>query len=318
MQRVAALVTLLLAPALAAAQAWPVKPVRLLIGFTPGGTSDVSGRLVGEVVTRELGQTLVIENRPGSGGALAIEIMARAPKDGYTLGLGPDSTLYRAVIDPQVGYRVDRDLAPVAILTSQPIVIAVHPAPGWKSVADLLRSAKARPGEIIYALPSATGTQAVAASAFFGSVGVKLTSVSYKGGGQAVIDLIGGQIPVAVLGSAPVVPHAKTNRIRLLAVTSKARSKALPDVPSLAELGYGNIDFAQWFGVVAPAGTPPEVIARLSRAFNRALADPVVAAKMFEAGLEVVGGTPDDMARRMSTEIAIWGKAAKEANLVER
>lgn len=297
------------------AQAWPTRPVRVLVGFAPGGTSDVSARLTGEIVAKELGQQVIIENRPGGAGSIALEALIRSPRDGYTIVINSDSSFYQPVLTPSLAYRAEKDLAPIAILTNQPIVIAVHPAPGWKSIADLLKAAKARPGEIAYGLSSATGTQAVAAGIFFKGAGVRMIGIPYKGGGQAVVDLISGQVPVAVLGSAPLAPHVKSGRVKLLAVTSKARAKALPDVPTLAELGFPFMDIAQWFGAVAPAGTPNEVINRLSAAYNKALADPKTAQRLFDAALETVGGTPEEMARRMGAETQIWSKAAKEAGL---
>lgn len=298
------------------AQNWPVKPIRVLVGFAPGGTTDVSARLTSEIVSKELGQTVIVENRPGGAGSIAIEALIRGSHDGHTIVVGSDSSFYQPVLTPALSYRAEKDLRPITILTHQPIVIAVHPAPGWRSIADLLKAAKARPGEIAYALSSATGTQAVAAGVFFRAAGVKLIAIPYKGGGQAVVDLVSGHVPVAVLGSAPLVSQAKAGKIRLLAVTSKARAKALPDVPTLAEQGYPNMDIAQWFGAVAPAGVPNDVVARLSAAFNKALSDPKISQRLFDSGLEVVGGTPADMARRMSIETAIWLKAAKEAGLV--
>jgi len=162
------------------------------------------------------------------------------------------------------------------------------------------------------------GTQAVAAGIFFKMAGVKMIPVPYKGGGQAVVDLVSGQVPVAVLGSAPLMPQVSAGRIKLLAVTSKVRSKALSAVPTLAELGYPDMDIAQWFGAVAPAGTPNEVVARLSAAYNKALADPKITQRLFEAGLEAVGGTPENMGKRMAAETLIWSKAAKEAGLSEK
>ena len=297
------------------AQSWPTRPIRVLVGFAPGGTTDVSARLVGDVVSRELGQNLITENRPGGSGSIAIEALLRGAHDGYTILVGSDSSFYQPVLKPALSYRTERDLRPITILTNQPIVIAVHPSPGWKSIADLLRAAKARPGEIAYALSSATGTQAVAAGVFFRAAGVKLLGIPYKGGGQAVVDLVSGQVPVAVLGSAPLLPQAKAGRIRLLAVTSKERAKALPEVPTLAELGYPYMDITQWFGAVAPAGTPNDVVTRLSSAFNKALSDPRTVQRLFDAGLDAVGGTPEDMARRISIETVIWSKAAKEAGL---
>src|SRR5688572_5567642 len=302
---------------LAVAQTWPVKPIRILVGFAPGGTTDISARVVSDIVAKELGQSVIIDNRPGGAGSIVLEALARA-QDGHTIAVGSDSSFYQPVLRPALAYRADRDLKPITILTNQPIVIAVHPAPGWKSVSDLLKAAKGRPGEIAYALSSATGTQAVAAGVFFRMAGVKMVGVPYKGGGQAVVDLVSGQVPVAVLGSAPLVPHAKSGRIKLIAVTSKQRSKALPDVPALAELGFPGMDMSQWFGAVAPASMPNDALARVAAAFNKALADPDVVQRLFNAGLDVVGGPPDEMGRRMKVENGIWMKAAKEAGLSEK
>jgi tripartite-type tricarboxylate transporter receptor subunit TctC len=308
----------LLVSAAASAQSWPTKPIRVLVGFAPGGTADVSARLTGDIVSKELGQPVIIENRPGGSGSVGIEALIRGPADGHTLFVGSDSSLYQPVLNPKLAYRAEKDLKPITILTYQPIVIAVHPAPGWKNIGDLVKAAKARPGQIAYALSSPTGTQAVAGGVFFKMAGVKLIPVAYKGGGQAIVDLVSGQIPVGVLGSAPVVPQVQAGRIRVLAVTSKTRSKVFPDVPTLAEQGFPQIDIAQWFGVVAPAGVSNEIVTRLSAAFNRALTDAKIAQRLFDAGLEVVGGSPEDMAKRMAAETVIWSKAANEAGLSEK
>ena len=297
------------------AQNWPTRPIRVLVGFAPGGTTDVSARFTSDIVSKELGQSIIVENRPGGAGSIALEALVRGPRDGYTIVIGSDSSFYQPVLTPSLSYRSEKDLLPITILTNQPIVIAVHPAPGWKSIADLLKAAKARPGQIAYALSSATGTQAVAAGIFFKMAGVKMIAVPYKGGGQAVVDLVSGQVPVAVLGSAPLMPQISSGRVKLLAVTSKARSKALPDVPTLAELGYPDMDISQWFGAVAPAGTPNEIVTRLAAAYNKALSDPKIVQRLFDAGLEAVGGSPETMGRRMAAETVIWSKAAKEAGL---
>ena len=308
------LISVVVAPP-AVAQVWPTRPIRVLVGFAPGGTSDMSARVVSDVMAKELGQSVIVENRPGGSGSVAIEAVIRGAADGHTIVVVSDSAFYQPVLRPSLAYRPERDLRPVAILTNQPIVIAVHPAPGWKSIADLLKAAKTRPGEISYALSSATGTQAVAAGVFFNMAKVKMVAIPYKGGGQAVVDLVSGQVPVAVLGTTPLVPQARAGRIKLIAVTSKVRAKALPDVPALAELGFPDMDMSQWFGAMVPAGTPDEVVARLSAAINKALSDPKVAQRLFDSGLEVVGGSPQEMARRMSVEMRIWTKAAKEAGL---
>jgi tripartite-type tricarboxylate transporter receptor subunit TctC len=297
------------------AQNWPTTSVRVLVGFSPGGTTDISARATSSVVSKELGQKFIVQNRPGGSGSVAIEALLRRPADGYTIIVGSDSSYYQPVVKPALSYRTEKDLRPITILVSQPIIIAVHPAPGWKSIADLIKAAQARPGEIVYAISSPTGTQALAGLLFFRMAKTKLTAIPYKGGGQAVVDLMGGQVPVAVLGAGPLVPQAKAGRIKLLAVTSKNRSKALPDVPTLAEMGYPEMDITQWFGAMAPAGTPSDIVNRLSVAYNKALADPKVAKRLFNAGLDVVGGTPEEMGRRMKIETAVWSKAAKEAGL---
>lgn len=297
------------------AQNWPDRPIRVLVGFAPGGTSDLSARLPSDIVSKELGQTVIVENRPGASGVIAIEALTRSAADGYTLVVGSDSAFYQPVINPKVAFRADKDLMPITVLVSQPIVIAVHPAPGWKTIGEMVKSTRAQPGAIPYAISSPTGTQALAGLLFFKLAKTKLTPVPYKGGGQAIVDLISGQVPIAVLGSSPVVPHAQAGRIRLLAVTSKTRSKALPDVPSLAESGYPEIDITQWFGIMGKTGTPNDIINRLSVAYNKALADPTVGKRLFSVATEPVGGTPAEMSARMKTEMAIWAKAAKEVGM---
>ena len=302
----------------ALAQNWPNRPIRVLVGFAPGGTSDLSARLPADLVSKELGQQILVENRPGGSGSVANEALTRSAADGYTLVVGSDSAFYQPVINPKLPYRADRDLAPITILVNQPIIIAVHPAPGWKDIKDMLKAAKAQPGEVPYAISSPTGTQALAGLLFFQLAKAKLTAVPYKGGGQAVVDLISGQVPIAVLGSGPIVPQAKAGRIKMLAVTSGKRSKALPEVPTLAELGYPEIDIVQWFGIMGKAGTPPEIINRLSMAYNKALDNPTIEKRLFSVGAETAGGSPEEMLKRMKAEMAVWAKAAKEAGMGKR
>ena len=308
-------ILVLVACSAAWAQQWPTRPVRVLVGFAPGGTADVSARMTADLVSKELGQQVIVENRPGGSGSVAIEAMIRGPKDGYTIVVNSDSSYFQPVLMPSLGYRAEKDLQAITILTNQPIVIAVHPAPGWKSVGDLLKAAKAQPGQIAYALSSATGTQAVAAGIFFQGAGVKMIGIPYKGGGQAVVDLVSGHVPVAVLGTAPLVPQVKAGRVKLLAVTSATRSKACPEVPTLAELGFKFMDISQWFGAMGPAGMPADVVTRLSGAYNKALADPKTVQRLFDAALETVGGTPEEMTKRMAAETVLWSKAARDAGL---
>jgi tripartite-type tricarboxylate transporter receptor subunit TctC len=299
----------------AVAQPWPARPIRVMVGYPPGGSTDVSARIVSDAAARLLGQNMIIDNRPGAAGGIAIEKLVHATPDGYTLIVAPDSSLYQPVLNPKLPFRVEKDLLPITLLTKQPIVIVVNPAAGWKTIAELIAAAKARPGELSYALPGPTSSQAVVAGIFFRAAGVTLQSIPYKGGGQAVVDLVSGQVPVGVLGSAPVMPLAAAGRIRLLAVTSRERSKTMPDVPTLAESGYPGIDFSQWFGVLAPAGTPQAVVKRLSSVFLEVLADPAIVQRLANAGLEPVGGTPAVFAARIGNEVGAWARAARDLGL---
>jgi tripartite-type tricarboxylate transporter receptor subunit TctC len=298
-----------------AAQSVQQRPIRVVVGYPPGGSADVTARVVMDAAARFLAASVVIDNRPGAAGGIANETLARSAPDGHTLIVAPDSSLYQPVLNPALPFRAETHFAPITLLTLQPIVLAVHPAPGWKTVAELIGAAKKRPGELAYVLPGATSTQAVVAGLFFRAAGVKLASIPYKGGGQAIVDLVSGQVPVGVLGAAPLMPQARAGRVRLLAVTSRERVKSLPDVPTLAESGYPQIDIAQWFGALAPAGTAKETVARLAGALLKALADPAVVERLGNAGLEPVGGSSEEFARRIRAEIVTWSRAAKELGL---
>ena len=305
----------LITSATTGAQTASTRPIRVLVGYPPGGSTDVTARVVMEAAARTLAQSIIVDNRPGAAGAIANEALARAAPDGHTLIVAPDSSLYQPVLNPALPFRVETHFTPITLLSLQPIVIAVHPAPGWKTIADLVAAARKRPGELAYVLPSATSTQAVAAGLFLRASGVTMQGVPYKGGGQAVVDLISGQVPAAVLGSAPLMPFARSGRVRLLAVTSRERVKSLPDVPTLAESGYPHINVAQWFGALAPAAISKEAVARLGSAFVKALADSAVVERLGNAGLDPVGGSSEEFARRIQAEIVTWSRAAKELGL---
>ncbi len=313
--RAAAALAGLIGATLAQAQAWPTRPIRIINGNAPGGSADVSARVVGDAVARALGQPFVIESRPGASGGIAMDAVARAAPDGYTLLIGSDSSLYQPILKPSLPYTVEKNFAPIVILTSQPLVLAVHASLKVKTVAELAALARSSSAPLPYATPSAGGTQTVAGAAFARVAGITLTNIPYKGGGQAVGDLASGQVPVGVLGSAPLLPHAASGRILLLAVASKTRSTVLPDVPTMMEAGYPGIDLSQWFGLLGPAGMPPAVLARLSGEFQKALADPNVRRKLAASGLEAGGGTPEDFARRVRDEGVVWARIAKEAGL---
>ncbi len=297
------------------AQTWPTKPIRIINGNAPGGTADVSIRVIADVVSRALGQAMITENRPGASGGIAMDTVARAAPDGYTLLIASDSSLYQPILKPSLPYTVEKNLTPIVILTMQPLVLAAHASLGVKTAAELVAHARAAAAPLAYATPSAGGTQTVAGEAFARVAGIKLVNIPYKGGGQAVGDLASGQVPVGVLGSAPLMPHAASGRIVLLAVASKTRSSVLPNVPTMAEAGYPGIDLSQWFGLLGPAGMPKDVLARLSLEFQKAISDPEVKRKLAGAALETVGGTPEDFARRIREEGVVWARIAREVGL---
>ncbi len=308
------LLTLCVSP-IAPAQAWPTKPIRVINGNAPGGSADASIRVIGDVVSRALGQQLIVENRAGASGGIAFDAVARAAPDGYTLLISADSSLYQPILKPSLPYSVEKSLTPITILTMQPLVLAAHSSLGVKTAGELVARAKAAAVPLAYATPSAGGTQTVAGEAFAKVAGIKMTNIPYKGGGQAVGDLASGQVLVGVLGSAPLMPHASSGRIVMLAVASKSRSSVLPNVPTMAEAGFPGIDLSQWFALLGPAGLPPEVLARLSTEFQKALADPDVKRKLAGAGLEPVGGSPEEFRQRLAQESAVWARIAREVGL---
>jgi tripartite-type tricarboxylate transporter receptor subunit TctC len=286
--------------------------IRFIVGFAPGGTSDVTARVVGEALAQSLGQTVLVENRPGAQGGIAIDAVVRAKPDGLTVLISPPEVIYMQGLDSNAPLDIEKTLAPVTMLSSQPIVIAANPQTGWKSIDDMMAAGRQNPDGLTYATPGPGGTNNIIAAMMFRRAGVKYLNIPYKGGGQAVQDLLSGVVPLGVLGSAPLMPHVKSGKVTLLAVTSKQRSAMIPDVPSLAEVGYTDIDMSQWFAAFLPAGAPAPVVERLSAAFQKALADPDVRAKLALAALEPLGGTPQEFSRRLRTEGDTWLGTARK------
>ena len=296
----------------AALAQWPSKPIRIIVGYAPGGTADVSARVIGEAAGRALGQTFIIENRAGAAGGIAVEAVARAAPDGYTLLVAPDSSLFQPLLKPSIPYRVEKSFLPITNLTSQPLVIVANPSLGVTTLAGLVAMAKASSTPLHYATPSIAGTQNIVAELFFRTAGVRLQNIPYKGGGQAVQDLVSGQLMVGVLGSAPVLPHGQSGRLLLLAVSTKVRSVSMPEVPTITESGYPGFDMTQWFGILAPIATPTEIVARLSTEFQKALADPGVKQRLANSGLEPFGGSSAEFAQLIRDESVTWARAAAE------
>jgi tripartite-type tricarboxylate transporter receptor subunit TctC len=311
----AALATLIVAaPLTADAQSWPDRPVRIIVPFAAGGSTDVAARLVGDFLTRSLGQQIVVENRTGANGNIGIEAAAKSAPDGYTILVAPESVVSNAHVY-KVNYDALKDLTPVIQLSRQPIVLAAHPDLGAKTIADLVAMAKKQPG-MRFATGSGVGSQQHMATIWFAKIaGIELEQVSYRGGGQAINDLIAGHVKLGTLGSTPLIPHYKAGKLLLLAQTTAARSPSLPQVPTFQEAGIKGLVLDQWLGVFVPAGTPPAIVARLNAEIGKALAEPAIRTNLTNSAQEPIGGSADAFARLVRDDFAKFEKLVKELNI---
>jgi tripartite-type tricarboxylate transporter receptor subunit TctC len=296
------------------AQAWPSKAIRWIVPFAPGGANDITARLAAERLTRALGQPVVVENRAGGAGTIGIEFVAKSPPDGYTIVSCSDSIASASHLYPKIGFHPLKDFIPVTQLARQPVVLAAHPSLGVNSVVELVALAKAKPG-FGYATSGAGSQQHIAAEWFANLAGIKLAHIPYKGGGQAITDFIGGQVPLASLGAAPLLPPYRSGKVKLLAQTTHTRSPYLPDVPTFEEAGFKGLVIEQWHGVFVPAKTPKEIVARLSAEIVKTLGDPKVRERYAQNGLEPVGNTPDQFAAVVRGDYEKYGRLVRELKI---
>ncbi len=301
------------APGTALAQGWPAKPVRMVVAFAPGGSTDIAVRALAERMSPALGQPVVVENRAGAGGNVAAESVLKLPADGYTVLATADSLasnphLYKLSFDPR------KDFVPVLQLTRQPIVMGAHPSLGVNTLVELIALAKAKPG-LAYATSGSGSIQHMAGEWFAKLAGVQLTHVPYKGGGQAITDLLGGQVPLGSLGNTPLLPHYRAGKLRILAQTSANRSPSLPDVPTYSEAGLKELVLEQWLGLFVLAGTPAEAINRLNAEGNRGLADAAVRERYAQNGLEPVGGSLEQFARQYRDDYEKYARLIKDLSI---
>lgn len=303
------------ADAMAQASGWPNKPIRFVVPQPAGGSNDVMGRAVAEALSRQLSQVILVDNRAGASGAVGMDVVASSPADGYTFAVGSDTVALQPVLRQGLRWSVERDFVPVTMFGSQPIVIATPSGSPYKSVKDVIAAAKASPGKIGYATSGQGSLQHLAGELLAQMTGVDLLHVPYKGGGQAITDLVGGQVPVAVLGLAAVLPQARTGRVRILAVTTKTRSPALPDVPTLDETVAAGYDVRQWAGLLAPAATPPEVLARMQKEIASALATPALREHIDKLGFEVSGLSRAEFSAYLARERTRWSKIIADRKL---
>lgn len=298
----------------ASAQSYPSRPVRLIVGFAPGGPADVVARQIGPWLSERLGQPLIIENRPGAGTTLATEAVVRAPADGYTLlSLGTSQTVSGALYD-KLSFDFIRDIAPVASIGFSDAIMEVHPAFPVKTLPEFIAYAKTNPGKINMASAGSGSPPHMFGELFKMMAGVDLTHVPYRGAAPALSDLLGGQVQVLFSGVPASIEFIRTGRLRALAVTSATRSEELPDVPTVSEFVPG-YEARNLYGIGAPKNTPAEIINRLNKEINAGLADPKLKARLRDFGVTTIAGSPADLGKLIADETEKWGKVVKFAGI---
>ena len=305
----------MLCASLAAAQDWPSRPVRLVVPFPAGGSTDVAARTLAERLSRSLGSQFVVENRAGGGGVVGISEVARAAPDGYTVVVAPDAITTLPVVVKDLPFDVLRDFVAVTQVTTQPLAVAVHAAVPARTVQELVAYAKANPGKVSFAHSGAGSGQHMSGELLKKLAGIDIVHVPYKGGGPAVQDLVGGHVPMGVLGSTPLIPHHKAGRVRILAFTSKERFAALPEIPTLHESGFPGFDTGQWLGLLVPRGTPHEIVQRLHKASAEALAAPEVKERLAQSALMPVGSSPKEFEALIRADLERWSKLGRELGI---
>lgn len=302
----------LAAPALA--QGYPNKAIRVLVPFPAGGGTDIIARVVTNKLTATLGWSFVVENKPGSGGNLGVDAAAKAPADGYTVALGQTSNLaINPTLYSKMPYDSVKDLAPVGLVASAPLVMVVAADSPYKTLADVVNASKAKPASINFASPG-NGTVAHLASELFQkTAGVKFTHVPYKGSAQAATDLIGGQVQLYMSSVPTLIGHIKNGKMRAIAVTSLKRVDDLAQVPTVAESGYKGFEAVTWFGFVAPAAVPKDIVVRLNAEVNKALQAADVQKKLEDQGADVLGGSPEQFGALIKSDISRWAPIIKES-----
>jgi tripartite-type tricarboxylate transporter receptor subunit TctC len=307
--------TLTVSAVSAMAQAWPSKPISLVVPFPPGGTTDVLARALGEKLTQSLGQTVIVENKPGAGATLGADYVAKSKPDGYTLLVGAVHHTIASSVYKKLPYDFQKDLAPITTIALVPNVLVVNAGTPVKTVADLVKLAKAEPGKLTYGSNGNGTAQHLIGTQFQNLTGTEINHIPYKGSGPLASDLIGGQITMSFDTITPVLPHIKAGKLRPLAVTTAKRSAALPDVPTLEEAGLKGFNIGTWFGVLAPAATPKDIVARLNTEMVKVIQSPEFRKRMDEIGAEPIGNSADQMALQIKGETEKFAKLVKDANV---
>jgi tripartite-type tricarboxylate transporter receptor subunit TctC len=298
------------------AQTYPAKPLRMVVPFPPGGTTDILGRVAAQKLSEALGQQVIVDNRPGAGGNIGTELVAKSPPDGYTLLTDPGSTL---TINPSLFAKLPfdplKDFAPVTILAAVPNLLVVHPSLPVRNVKELIALARAKPGQLNYASSGAGQSTHLSMELFKSMARVNMIHVAYKGSSPAITDLLGGHVLLMFDNMPSALPHAKAGKLRGIAVSTAKRSPVTPEVPTVAESGLPGFEVSVWFGVLAPAATPREIVERLNGILVKALQSPDVRERLSSQGAEPIGDTPADFTAVMKRDLVKWAKVVKDANI---
>ena len=298
-----------------AAQNYPLKPVRFVAPYPAGGVNDIVARMLGQRLSSAMGQQWLIENRPGRGGSIGTDFVVKSAPDGYTLLHGGMGSLTLAPFLSKVPYDALKDFVPITLTARAPNVVAVHSSLPVQSVKELIAFAKTRPGVLSYATSGVGSTPHLTAALFTSMAGISMVHIPYKGGAQATTDLLAGQVPIGFAPIASVLPHVASGRLRGLAVSSLQRSPSLPNMPTVSEAGLTGFEMNPWFGVLAPAGTPAGLIAKLNSEFVRILRGPDIVAQFAEQGVEPAHSTPGEFAALIRSDLQKWGKVIEEAGI---
>jgi tripartite-type tricarboxylate transporter receptor subunit TctC len=310
----AASLAVLASPLAPAQSSYPAQPIRIVVPFPPGGATDIMARAAAQKMNEAWKQSVVVDNRPGAGGNIGSELVAKAPADGYTLEMGTVGThAINASLYAKMPYDHVKDFTPIVLVAAVPNVLVVHPSVPVNSVQELIAYAKANPGKINFASSGAGTSIHLSGELFKVMAGVQMTHVPYKGSAPALTDLLGGQVQIMFDNLPPSLPHIKAGKLKALAVTTLERAPALPDVPTIAESGLPGFDSSSWFGLLAPAGTSREIVVKVNGEIARWLATPEAKEKLTSIGAIAKGGTPEDFVQHIASETAKWQKVVKES-----
>ncbi len=287
---------------------YPVKPIRILVGFAPGGSTDILARLIGQRLGETFQQQVVVDTRPGANGAIATELVAKAPADGYTLLMAAAGHTVNVSLNPKLGYHPVRDFTALSQVAMLPNLLVVHPSLPVRSVRELIALARARPDDMTHGSSGAGSPGHLSGEVFKLMTGVRFVHVAYKGSSQALIDLLGGHVQIAFPTVVAAMVHLRSGRLRPLGVTSAKRSSALTDTPTIAEAGVPGYEVAGWYGLLAPANLPPEVLARLGAEIPRIVRSEAVRERLLREGAEPVGTAPDEFSRFVAADVEKWAK----------